>query len=117
MRFASDPDACWATINATSSHDSSDCSSLTPISTTITYYLHRDITTNFFQWSLKPTTTSNTGVVYQYAVDSSHNIYLQKGTGSSYTATIYTRKLSFSNYTDPDSFDLTVTVTWTESNK
>lgn len=109
LRFASDPDACWKTLSATTS---SNCATSTVISDG-TYYLTRDLSTYFYQWSLS--TAVATKVVYSYAIDSTHQLYANRGASTAYTstATIYSRTLTVSN-TSADSFDLTSTITWTE---
>lgn len=112
LRFASDPDACWKTLTATKS---SNCATSTVISDG-TYYLTRNLNSYFFQWGMTSGTTKIQ--IYTYTLDSTHQLYAQKGaTCSSCTsasvATIYSRTLTVAN-TTTNSFDLTVTITWTE---
>ncbi len=115
LRFASDPDSCWKSLRATAAATSSNCTSTAAfVISDGTYYLTRDITTNLYAWGL--TTSATKKQIYTYTMDATHQLYANKGANSSYTSasTIYYRTLTVAN-TSTNSFDLTVTVTWTES--
>lgn len=120
LRFATEPDECWYLYYATGATKASDCSSSSNRIAEGTYYLIRDLTDDYFEWSLN--SSSNFAEIYEYDLDGAgHGIYAQKGI-SAYTssATPYTRALVFSNETlaadgTTASFDLTVTVSWTSN--
>lgn len=114
LRFASAPDTCWKTLRATTAATVTNCS--TSVISDGTYYLTRDLSTNLFAWGMATGTTKIE--IWTYTLDTTpHQIYAQKSascTGCTSSATIYSRKLTVAN-TDTNSFDLTVTVTWTEA--
>ena len=82
LRFASDPDSCWVNLSAT---DVADCSPATSIDDGTTYYFTRDLTDDYFEWGLAPTSSSARGALTIYNLDidgdgtEDSEIYAQSG--------------------------------------
>lgn len=131
LRFASDPDTCWNTLDV---EDVLDCSSATiieDVSVVPEYYLDRHFneTDPLFEWDLEEVTDSTThGYLDLYELDLGADI---DGDGSDDTIQLYAqtdmtdtvgftsveekafhRVLEFDYDATGEAFDVTVTVSW-----
>ncbi len=127
LLFASDPDECWDTLDAT---DATTCSSATHITDGYSYYLTRtfDTSDTMFKWELnRLTNTSTQGYLSLYDLDFDSNsdwesqMYAQSiGTGVS-TAdmraaaanrSLFQRVIVVDYSSGSDYYDATITVHW-----
>ena len=127
LLFASDPDECWDTINAT---DATTCSSVTHITNGYSYYLTRTFNTTdtMFKWRLnRLTSTSTQGYLSLYDLDWDSNtdwesqLYAQSiGTGLTtgdmnalpITRSLFQRVITVDYSSGSDYYDATITVHW-----
>jgi hypothetical protein len=66
LRYASDPDSCWANLTAT---DVADCTPATSIRDLEDYYFTRDLSDDYFEWGLAAASSSNEGNLELYNID------------------------------------------------
>lgn len=82
LRFASNPDSCWANLSAT---DVANCSPATSIRDGTEYYFTRDLTDDYFEWGLAQVSSSARGTLTLYNLDidgdgsEDSEIYAQSG--------------------------------------
>jgi type II secretory pathway pseudopilin PulG len=124
LLFSSDPDECWDKINPT---DVLTCSSTTALTDGYTYYLTQNFSSDpLYEWGITRATSASQGGITLYDVDldgdgtTDKQMYAQANitsvTGVSSSSTnrnIYRRRISIEVLSD-DSYDATVTITWTE---
>lgn len=124
--LSSNPDDCWDTLNVI---DVADCASATKISDGVEYFLTQDyVGEPMFKWSLNQLSDPNAqGFISLYDIDANLDgnaetqIYAQSGISGlaemstqSENRRIFQRTIAI-DYTNPDYFTASVTVTWTEN--
>ena len=130
LKLASDPDSCWNVIDV---DDPADCVPAREIEdydeSGITYFLRRDVrNTPYFSWRLydaEDLEVDGNGYLslYHYTTGDGDEVplYLQSGISGGFgfiedadNSEVFRRLLTFDNDDGgADSFDVTVTVTWT----
>lgn len=130
LLFASNPDECWDTLDAT---DATTCSSATHITNGYNYFLTRDFastSTTMFAWNLtRLTSTGTQGYLSLYNLDFDvpsnadweSQIYAQSigtgvGTGDMFALTanrsLFQRIITIDYSSGSDYYDATITVHW-----
>ncbi len=118
LRYASDPDSCWANLTAT---DVADCSPTTSIRDGEDYYFTRDLSDDYFEWGLAAASSSNEGNLELYNIDvdddgaADTEIYAEAGlSGASIIDSKETsfRRTVICDFSGSTSMNATITVTW-----
>lgn len=127
LRFAADPANCWTNISATIA---SDCDTANSIQDGTTYALSRDLSGDFFEWTLVEESGTNSGMnLYELDLDGNgapdSELYAQTGftnggviIGSSVSPYSRTLDVAYTNPADPSNSALmiTVVVSWEGEN-